>query len=220
MTTKNTIGALVTAITAGTINTAKAEEQQKPSVHGVVETLGGYSTKGELTGTVDAIGKVSVADHLMFFGRYRGTPQWNEAGFSYSDFSVENVRFPNLAYGFGIVLERQQAGDWNDYRVGIQHVGQIGSVSTYALATGGETFVEGIAVVRYQREVSDITFFAQAELVGDISYKGDFLFATERPRIGIQKEIYSLAVAADIVQTKDKKIQTQATIGLAGTIGF
>ncbi|MEK6921327.1 MAG: hypothetical protein AABX82_05560, partial [Nanoarchaeota archaeon] len=137
MTTKNTIGALVTAIIAGTISTAKAEE---PSVHGVVETVGGYSTTGELTGTVDAIGKISVADHLMFFGRYRGTAQWNEKdGFSSSEFSVQNIRFPNLVYGVGIVLERQHTADWTDHRIGVQHAGQYGSLSTYALATIGET---------------------------------------------------------------------------------
>ena len=97
MTTKNTIGALVTAITIGTINPSKAEEL---SVGGVVETLGGYSTMGEPVGTVDAIAKINVGEHLQFFGRYRATGQWNdEEGFSSSEFSVQNIRFPNLAYG-------------------------------------------------------------------------------------------------------------------------
>lgn len=218
MTTKNTIGALVTAIVVGSVNTSRAEE---PSIHGIVETAGAYSTRGEIVGTVDAIAKINAGDHLMFFGRYRGTAQWGqEAGFSYSDFSVENIRFPNLVYGVGIVLERQQSGTWVDYRIGAQHAWQSGPVSTYALATVGETFVEGVAVARYEKDFHDVTIFGQVEAVADISYKGEFLFATERPRIGIQKESYSLAIAADIVQTKEKTVQTQATIGLAGTIGF
>src|SRR3989338_6504169 len=103
MTTKNTIGALVTAITIGTINPSKAEEL---SVGGVVETLGGYSTMGEPVGTVDAIGKINAGNHLMFFGRYRMTAEWNqEDGFSSSEFSVYSIRFPNLIGGLGVILE-------------------------------------------------------------------------------------------------------------------
>ncbi len=218
MTTKNTIGALVTAITIGTMNTSKAEEL---SAGGVVETLGGYSTAGEPVGTVDALGKINVGEHLQFFGRYRVTGQWNEEdGFSSSQFSVQNIRFPNLVYGAGIVLERQQSGTWIDHRVGIQHAWQGNNVSTYVLGTVGETFVEGVAVGRYQKECKDIILFGQLEAVGDVSYQGEFLFATERARFGVQKGSYSLAVAADIVQTKDKKVQTQATIGLAAAVQF
>ena len=215
MTTRNTIGALVTAITIGTINPSKAEEL---SVGGVVETLGGYSTMGEPVGTIDAIGKVSVGEHLQFFGRYRATGQWNEEdGFSSSEFSVENIRFPNLAYGIGVVLERQQSGIWIDHRIGLQHAWQGNNLSTYVLGTVGETFVEGVVVARYQQEFKDITIFAQVEAVADVSYKEGLLFTTERPRLGVQKDVYSIALAADVVETKT---EAYATLGLAAAVQF
>ncbi len=215
MTTKNTIGALVTAIAMGTINTSRAEEL---SGGGVVETLGGYSTRGESVSTVDALGKINVGKHLQFFGRYRVTGQWNEEdGLSSSEFSVQNIRFPDLAYGVGIVLERQHAADSTEYRIGAQHAWQGNNVSTYVLGTIGEKFVEGVTLVRYQREIGDKIFFGQLEAVMDVSYKEDFLFATERVRLGMQKDVYSIAVAADVVQTKT---EAYATVGLAGAVVF
>ncbi len=209
---------LAAAITYGTMSRAEAQE---PSLHGVVETLAGYSTPNGMSGTVDAIGKLTVDDHLMFFARYRGTTAWEqENGLTPSDFSVQNICFPNLVKGVGIVLERQHTEDWTDYRIGVQHAWKNDDVSTYLLATAGETFVEGIAVVRYQREIRNLSLFAQTEAVVDVSYKGDFLFATERPRIGIQKDQYSLALGADIVQTKSNKLEQEATLGLAGAVSF
>ena len=214
MTTKNTIGALVTAIAVGTINPSKAEEL---SISGVVETLGRYSTMAEPVGTVDTIGKINVGKHLQFFGRYRATGQWNEEGFSASEFSVENIRFPSLAYGVGIVLERQQSGTWIDHRLGVQHAWQGNNLSTYVLGTVGETFVEGVVVARYQQEFKDITIFAQVEAVADVSYKEGLLFTTERPRLGVQKDVYSIALAADVVETKT---EAYATLGLAAAVQF
>lgn len=214
MTTKSTIGALVTAITCGTINTSKAEE---PAVHGIVETVGAYSTNGELVGTVDAIAKISAGEHLMFFARYRGTEEWDASGFSYSEFSVQNIRFPDIAYCLGIVLERQHADNWTDHRIGVQHAWQMGSWNTYALITVGETFAEGVALARYQREIGDMIFFGQIEAVGDVSYKGELFFATERVRLGVQKDVYRIALATDLVQTKE---EAHATVGLAGAVSF
>ena len=209
---------LAAAITYGAINRAEAAE---PSLHGVVETLAGYSTPKGVSGTVDAIGKLTVHDHLMFFARYRGTAAWDrENELSASEFSVLNIRFLNIVDSFTLVLERQHAADWTDYRIGIQHAWNNDNVSTYLLATAGETYAEGVALVRYQRNVGDLTLFAQAEGVVDVSYKGDFLFATERPRIGVQSGAYSLALAADIVQTKPSKLEQQATLGLAGAVSF
>lgn len=215
MTTKYVAAILATTMMYGTISRAEAAE---PSLHGVVEALAGYSTPNGVSGTADAIGKLTVDDHLMFFARYRGTADWQQDnGLTTSEFSVQNIRFPNLVGGVGVVLERQHAGNWTDYRIGVQHAWNNDDISTYVLATAGETFAEGIAVVRYNREISDLTFFAQVEGVVDVSYKGDFLFATERPRVGIQKGSYSLALAADMVQQKG---ENQATMGLAGAVGF
>ena len=94
-------------------------------------------------------------------------------------------------------------------------------MSTYVLGTVGGTFAEGVVVGRYQQEFKDITFFARVEAVADVSYKEGLLFTTERPRLGVQKDAYSIALAADIVQSmSEEKINHQATLGLAAAVQF
>ena len=104
--------------------------------------------------------------------------------------------------------------DSNSKRLGVKaYGGQFVTAGSIIVRQRGNCFHAGLFVGRG----NDFTLFAQVEAVADVSYKGDLLFATERARLGVQKDAYSIALAADVVQTKT---EAYATLGLTAAVQF